>query len=278
MDDTWRAFPEKNPVKLWAEPPGFEPAFGQDEPTVTPYLMGGKGNGCVIVFPGGGYCMKAMHEAEPVALAMNALGFSSFVLDYRVQPYRWPLPQQDAARAVRHVRYNAGKYGVNPDKIAVLGFSAGGHLAACAGVYWDRGDPGSPDPVERVSSRPDAMILCYPVIRLTGKSRHEGSACNLLGERAVDKDLRLKLTPSLRVSPESSPAFLWHTADDESVPVGNSMEMFEALRVNGVPAELHVFPKGEHGLGLAENDPHISKWVGLCGGFLNSLWFPEVLP
>jgi acetyl esterase/lipase len=276
MGDTWRAPPEKNPVKLWERTPGFDPALGQDEPTVTPYLLGGQGNGCVIVFPGGGYCVKAAHEAEPIALRMNALGFSAFVLDYRVSPYRFPHPQADAARAVRHVRFHAAKYGIQPGRIAVLGFSAGGHLAACAGVYWDRGDANSPDPIEMVSSRPDAMVLCYPVIKFFGGLRHEGSAVNLLGD-GPDPDIRRSLTPSLHVTKDTAPAFLWHTAEDSGVPAANSVEMFRALRACGVTAELHIFPKGEHGLGLAQGDPQVSAWTGLCAGFLNSI-FAEVSP
>lgn len=273
MENSWRAFPEKHPIKLWEHAPGFDAAIGQDEPTITPYLLQGQGHGCVIVLPGGGYQMKALHEAEPIALAMNAQGFSAFVLDYRVKPYRCPLPQQDAARAVRHVRANAEKYGVNPDKIAVLGFSAGGHLAACSGVYWDRGDASSADAVERVSSRPDAVVLCYPVIMLFGSLGHEGSTKNLLGDRATDKALRRAMTPCINVTPESSPAFLWHTAEDGGVPVGNSVRMFESLHECGVHTELHVFPKGEHGLGLAEGDAQVSQWVGLCGNFLRGLGF-----
>jgi acetyl esterase/lipase len=276
MDGIWRASPEKNPVKLWERAPGFDPAYGQDEPTLTPYLLGGPGNGCVIVFPGGGYCVKAGHEAEPIALRLNELGFATFVLDYRVSPYRYPYPQADAARAVRHVRFHAAKYGVHPGKIAVLGFSAGGHLAACTGVCWDRGDASSVDPIERVSSRPDAMVLCYPVIRLYGGLRHEGSAVNLLGDGA-DADLRRRLTPSLHVTRDTAPAFLWHTAEDGGVSAGNSVEMFRALRAKGVAAELHIFPKGEHGLGLAPGDPQVSNWTGLCAGFLNSI-FAEVSP
>jgi acetyl esterase/lipase len=273
MEETWKAFPEKNPVKLWDSTPGFDASFGQDEPTVTPYLLGGKDNGCVIILPGGGYCMKALHEAEPIAKAMNSLGFSAFVLDYRVDPYHYPAPQMDASRAVRHVRFHAKEYGVNADKIAVLGFSAGGHLAACTGVYWDSGISDSVDAVERVSSRPDAVILCYPVIKLFGGLHHEGSVQNLLGGQTSDKAMRRALTPSLNVTGESSPVFLWHTAEDGGVPVGNSIEMFEALCAHHVTAELHVFPKGQHGLGLAVDDPQVSKWVELCGLFLRSLGF-----
>lgn len=274
--DTWRYFADKHPVKLWERAPGFDGGAGQDEPSLTPYLLEGGNRGCVIVFPGGGYAMKAMHEAEPIALAMNALGFSAFVLDYRVAPYRYPTPQQDAARAVRHVRANAAAYGVNPGAIAVLGFSAGGHLAACAGVFWDRGNASSPDPVERASSRPDAVALCYPVIHMEGPLAHEGSALNLLGSRAGDGALRQAVTPCLHATPESSPAFLWHTADDEGVPAGNSVEMFMSLRARGVPAELHVFRRGPHGMGLAEGDASVSRWTELCGRFLFSLGFGDI--
>jgi acetyl esterase/lipase len=269
----FRAQPEKNPVKLWDSAPGYDETFGQAEPTVTPYLLEGQSNGCVIVLPGGGYAVKAAHEAEPIALAMNALGFSAFIVDYRVEPYRFPLPQADASRAVKHVRCHAGQYGIDPEKIAILGFSAGGHLAACTGVFWDKGDAASADPVERVSSRPDAMILCYPVIQLFGGLQHEGSVENLLGENASDEASRAARSPNLHVSAETAPAFLWHTADDEAVPVGNSIEMFSALRKKGVFSELHVFPHGNHGLGLASVDPQVSKWVELCGGFLRSIGF-----
>lgn len=272
MDNTWRAFPEKHPVKLWDSTPGFDAVFGQDEPTVTPYLVE-RESGAVIVFPGGGYQMKALHEAEPIALALNARGFSAFVLDYRVKPYAYPAPQQDAARAVRHVRANALKYGVKPDKVAVLGFSAGGHLAASAGVFWDQENPASVDPVERVSSRPDAMILCYPVIQLFGALHHGGSAKNLLGEKAGDGALRRALSPNLHVTGETSPAFLWHTAEDDAVPVANSILMFEALRKHGVHTEMHIFPQGRHGLGLAEGDAAVSQWVALCAEFLKGLGF-----
>ncbi len=225
----------------------------------------------MIVFPGGGYAVKAMHEAEPIALELNAQGFSAFVLDYRVFPFHYPCPQLDAQRAVRFVRAHAADYGVRPDAIAVLGFSAGGHLAACTGVFHDGGNPDSADPVERHSSRPDAMVLCYPVIDMQAQIAHSGSANNLLGEDA-DAGQRAQLSPNRHVQADTSPAFLWHTADDEVVPVAHSLDMFAALRANGVPAELHVYKRGAHGLALTGYGS-INTWPALCASFLRSLYF-----
>ena len=270
--DSWRAFAEKNPIKLWEHTPGYDPTIDQDEPTLTPYLLEGQGNGCVIVLPGGGYVMKAMHEAEVIAKAMNAQGFSAFVLDYRVSPYRYPLPQMDASRAVRFVRCHAARYGVRPDRIAVLGFSAGGHLTACTGVFWDEGDPNSAAPVERFSSRPDAMLPCYPVVDLVGSYAHEGCAQVLLGDRAGDIELREQLSPARHVTERTCPAFLWHTAEDDVVPCQNSEVLFRALCEKGVPAALHIFPRGHHGLGLALDWPQVRRWVDLAGDFLRDLW------
>ncbi len=271
--NTWRAFPEKNPIRLWEQTPGFDPSVDQDEPTITPYLLEGPGRGCVIVFPGGGYWLKAGHEAEPIAQAINALQCSAFVLDYRVQPYHDPYPLMDAQRAVRFVRAHAEEYGINPERIAVLGFSAGGHLAACSGVFWDEGNPDAADPVERVSCRPDAMALCYPVVDLTGDARHAGSARNLLGDRSEEEAARAALSPQLHVTDRTPPAFLWHTADDEGVSCRNSEMMFRALRDHGVTAELHIFSHGVHGLGLAPMNEHVGSWTRLLSGFLIELGF-----
>lgn len=267
----WRRFPEKNPIDLWRDPPGFDPAAGQDPPTVTPYLLKGPGRGCVIVFPGGGYAGKALHEAEPIARWLNSLGVSAFVLDYRVAPYRAPVPYLDAARAVRTVRTNAAEWGVDPDKIGVLGFSAGGHLAACAATMYDGGDPASPDPVERAGSRPDAAILCYPVISLRAPFCHGGSRDNLLGPGA-DGPAADAWSPDLHARPGAPPMFLWHTFDDEAVPYHNSLRMASAARDAGARAELHVYPEGRHGLALAEG-LDCGRWTGECAAFLRNLGF-----
>ena len=266
----WHLFPEKNPVLLWEEPPGFDPSMGQDPPSITPYLLKGQGRGCVIVLPGGGYSMKALHEAEPIALWLNSLGVSSFVLDYRVAPYRAPYPYLDAARAVRTVRTRANEWGIDPGKIGVLGFSAGGHLAACAATMYDRGDPGSADPVERASSRPDAAILCYPVISMASSFGHTGSRQRLLGD--VDDAAAAAWSPEQNIPADIPPLFLWHTAADAAVPFENSLTMAASARRTGGQVELHVYPEGCHGLGLAP-DMDCGRWTDACAVFLRNLGF-----
>ena len=227
--------------------------------------------GTVVVFPGGGYEGLAEHEAGPVAQWLNGFGLSAFVLYYRVAPHRHPAPLADAKRAVRFVRHNAERWNIRPDQIGVLGFSAGGHLAATLGTHFDAGAAAAEDPVERESSRPDALILCYPLITL-GKFGHHGGMGNLIGENPP-QDLRENLCNELQVTPRTPPAFLWHTADDDAVPVENSLLFAGALRRHGVPFELHVFPSGRHGLALAQEVPQVCQWTGLCRAWLESLGF-----
>lgn len=177
-------------IKLWNDgtPPGYNSEYGEDVPGMIPFILKGeKQRAAVIVCPGGGYCGKAPHEGKPVAKWLNTAGVSAFVLDYRVYPYQHPYPLMDAKRAIRYVRYHAAQWGIDPDRIGILGFSAGGHLASTAGTHFDDGNPDSDDPIEKVSSRPDAMILCYPVITF-GSWRHDGSMKALLGEKPVGRD------------------------------------------------------------------------------------------
>ncbi len=240
--------------------PGERAADGA--PYLTAYLPDGAIRGTMIVCPGGGYGRRAPHEGAPVAAWLNALGIAAFVLDYRVAPHQHPLPLTDTQRAIRHVRSNFA----NGGPVGILGFSAGGHLAATAGTYHDAGDPAAADPVERVSCRPDAIVLCYPVITF-GEHLHAGSRTNLLGDDP-SVELRDALSLETRVNTETPPAFLWHTADDASVPVENSLLFAGALSRAGVPFALHVFPHGRHGLGLAEDDPVVGAWTGLCARWL----------
>ncbi|MDD4796621.1 MAG: alpha/beta hydrolase [Eubacteriales bacterium] len=267
----WRRHAELNPIDLWPAGgvPGYRAEYAQDSSFLTPFLVEGA-PGAVIVLPGGGYRIKARHEAIDVALRLNELGFSALVLDYRVQPYGFPVPQLDALRAVRYVRYHAAQWRIAPDKIAVLGFSAGGHLAACAGVAWDDGDAAAADAAERVSSRPDALVLCYAVTNLT---KFYPQAARRDAHFAGDDALYAKIcNPVAHVNAYTPPTFLWHTADDAVVPVESSLDMHAALRACGVPAQLHIYAHGQHGLGLAPGS-EAAGWSALAGDFLRGLGF-----
>jgi len=222
--------------------------------------------GAVLVCPGGGYGGRADHEARPVAEAFRSRGCHGFVLHYRVSPHRHPEPLMDAARAVQIIRHRAKEWKVNKDKIAVLGFSAGGHLAASLGVHYERAPVGKKDAINKESCRPDALVLCYPVIT-SGKYRHEGSLKNLLGEQDSEA-MREVLSLEKHVTDKTPPTFLWHTSDDQGVPVQNSLLFAESLFSSSVPSELHIYPTGRHGLGLAPEDPHIASWVDLAAQWL----------
>jgi len=240
-------------------------------PRLTPYLPAETARGVVIVCPGGGYRMLAPHEGEPIARWLNGLGIAAFVLEYRVAPHRHPLPLGDLQRAIRLVRSRAADWGLAGQPLGILGFSAGGHLAASGGVSGDDGDAGSADPVTRMSSRPDALVLCYPVISF-GAARHRGSIEQLLGPDATDEQIAALSLETL-VPPAAPPTFLWHTADDEEVPVENSLLFAGALGRAGVPFALHIYPHGRHGLGLATDDPVVGSWTALCASWLATVGF-----
>lgn len=262
---------------LW--PDGAPGAVGDepvDRPKITVYLAppASATGAAVVVCPGGGYrVVAADHEGKRVAEWLNSLGVSAFVLQYRLgERYRHPAPLQDAQRAIRIVRRRAEEWGVDPARVGILGFSAGGHLAATAATHFDDGRPDAPDPVEREGSRPDFAVLCYPVISLYDPPAHSGSRRHLLGEPA-DPALVELLSNERQVTARTPPTFLWHTADDAGVPVENSLLFFEALRRAGVPGELHVFPHGKHGLGLAPDDPAVGQWPGLCARWMEAQGF-----
>jgi acetyl esterase/lipase len=224
------------------------------------------------VCPGGGYRgLAADHEGKQVAEWLNSLGVSAFVLQYRLGPrYRHPAPLQDAQRAIRMVRSRAKEWRVDPSRVGILGFSAGGHLTSTAATHFDEGRSDASDPIEREGSRPDFAVLAYPVITLYNPPAHAGSRANLLGDPA-DPALVELLSNERQVTARTPPAFLWHTADDSAVPVENSILFFQALRKAGVSAELHVFPSGRHGLGLAPDDPVVSQWPRLCARWMETL-------
>ncbi|MGI8916202.1 MAG: alpha/beta hydrolase [Chloroflexota bacterium] len=254
---------------LW---PQAEAAQEGDAPRLTTFLLPSRTpTGAVIVCPGGGYSGRAAHEGAPVARWLNALGIAAIVLDYRVAPHRHPIPLSDAQRAIRTVRHNALEWRIRPDRIGILGFSAGGHLAASAGTHFDGGDLQSADPIERQSSRPDALVLCYAVITF-GAFRHNGSMVNLLGPEPPE-ELRQYLSNELQVTKDTPPTFLWHTGDDAGVPVENALLFASALRRSRVEFALHIFPRGRHGLGLAPDDPIVGTWPALCGRWLTAAGF-----
>ncbi|MGH9402341.1 MAG: alpha/beta hydrolase, partial [Terriglobia bacterium] len=226
----------------------------------------------VVVCPGGGYeNLSMVKEGSQVAEWLNQFGVAAFVVKYRLGPrYHYPAEFDDGIRAMRYVRYHAKEYGVSTDRIGIWGFSAGGHLASSVGTHFDAGNPtasAASDPVDRVSSRPDFMILAYPVITLTGPYVHEGSMQNFLGPNPAP-GLAERFSNQLQVTPETPPTFLFCTDADTTVPAENSIMFFMALRKNHVPAELHVFERGPHGTGLAQTYPELSIWPTLLENWL----------
>jgi len=249
---------------LWKDgAPGALGATEKDIPTLTPWLaQPERANGAaVIVCPGGGYGGLAIdHEGKQIAQWLNSLGVSAFVLKYRLGPtYHHPIEIGDAARALRTVRARSSEFRVDPNRVGIWGFSAGGHLASSLSTRWDRGDSSSKDPVERASSRPDFAILAYPVITFTEPWTHQGSKRNLLGA-SPDQSLSAWLSSDQQVTPETPPTFLFHTNADTGVPPENSVYYYLALRRAGVPAELHIYERGPHGVGLAWSDAVLASW------------------
>jgi len=273
-------------VKVW--PNGAPDAKGDDPekdvPTLSVFLPKPEiaTGAAVVVCPGGGYGMLAVnHEGRQVAEWLNSIGVAAFVLKYRLGPrYQHPAMLHDVNRAVRVVRHDGSKWGVDPNRIAVMGFSAGGHLASTAGTHFDAGKPDDPDPIERVSSRPDRLILAYPVVAMATPYTHQGSNRNLLGENPPEELVR-SLSNETQVTPETPPTFLVHTNEDAAVPVENSLLFAMALRKAKVPLELHVFEKGRHGLGLGtgekafnvDPDPAFQAWPKLCETWLKRQGF-----
>ncbi len=219
----------------------------------------------VIICPGGGYQILAYDwEGSDIARWFNSHGIAAFVLKYRLPgsksniiPYKSPL--MDAQRAMRLVRYHAEEWNVDPARIGIMGFSAGGHLASTLSTHYDGGNPSGDDPVDRVSCRPDFSILIYPVISFNDDFTHSGSKWALLGDNP-DAELVTYFSNELQVTDDTPPAILVHSGDDKSVPVENSLVYYEALRAHQITSELHVYPYGGHGFSLAIGNGHLSTW------------------
>lgn len=263
---------------LWPDgAPGAKGKAEGDKPNITVYLPAkDKANGAaVVICPGGGYGGLAIdHEGKQVAEWLNSIGVAGFILQYRHRGvgYGHPAPLQDAQRAVRMVRARSNQWGVDLDRIGILGFSAGGHLASSAATYFDNGRPDDADPIERASCRPDFVILIYPVITLTESFVHAGSRQNLLGKEP-DPKLMESLSNEKQVTSQTPPAFLVHTDEDKGVPVENSLAFYQAMRKVGVPAELHVYTRGDHGFGLGRPGEAHAAWPGQCANWLRSMKF-----
>jgi len=267
---------QADPITEWTLlwPGGTPGALGNDDadrPAVAVFLAPKEkaAGTAVVVCPGGGYGHLALdHEGKQIAGFLNSLGISAFVLRYRIAPkYRHPAPLADAQRALRFVRAHAGEFGVAGNRIGIWGFSAGGHLASTAGTHFDAGNPNAPDPIDRESCRPDFMVLAYPVIQFNSEYTHRGSQDNLLGKEP-DIQLVESLSNEKQVTPQTPPTFLFHTNEDRGVPAENSIAFYLALRKAGVPAELHIYERGNHGVGLAAKDPILATWAGRLADWL----------
>jgi acetyl esterase/lipase len=268
---------EPQAIPLWQDgAPGALGSAAEDIPTLTIYMPPNTAGPmtAVIVAPGGSYRALSMNkEGRAPANYLNTLGIAAFVLKYRLGPkYHHPIELGDMQRAIRTLRARAGEWHLDPARIGVMGFSAGGHLAATASTHFDRGNPSASDPIERAGSRPDFAILAYPVITFTESWTHQGSKTNLLGDKP-DPALASSLSTETQVSAETPPTFLFHTNADTVVPVENSVAYFLALRKAGVPAEMHVFKDGAHGAGMPMQDPALSEWPTVLANWLRASGF-----
>lgn len=244
---------------LWDNPPGM----CEEIPMVTVYIPKVKqSNGAMVIFPGGGYGGRSSWEGDGYARFFADKGITAFVCDYRVKPHRFPLPLLDARRTMRFARFYAEKYDVDKQKIYVIGSSAGGHLAALTCTYKESLEFEGIDEIDKEEYMPNGQILCYPVIGLLGKEKgHIGSGKNLLGDCIAD--IGDELSPNLIAGEGTPKAFIWHTFDDNIVNVINSLEYAKRLKRINTNTEVHVFPYGEHGLGLAQNDEYVGEWTRL---------------
>ncbi len=250
--------------------------YAVDNPSMTPYWpVAGKANGtAVVVFPGGGYIRLAInHEGHDIAKWFAARGVAAFVVKYRMQEYGFPAPLLDGLRAVRQVRKHAGEWGIDPAKVGVIGFSAGGHLAASVATRYDFID-GKDDPLGEISARPDFAILGYPVITLEGSDAHAGSRKALFGD---NPDARLVHENSVQTQVKASvpPVFMLHGVGDQSVPVGNSLAFFTEVQKYNKQSELHIYQTSIHGVGMIQGQGTVSSWPQAlelwlrAGGWLN---------
>jgi acetyl esterase/lipase len=259
-------------IPLWSgRAPGAIGDEDLDKPTLTIYMPAHTEGPmtAVIIAPGGGYAHLSMNlEGREPANYFNAMGVAAFVLKYRLGPrYHHPVELGDAQRAIRTVRSRAAEWHLDANRIGIMGFSAGGHLAATASTHFDSGDANASDPIDRTSSRPDFAVLCYPVISMTAPWTHKGSKTSLLGENP-SPELARSLSIETQVTANTPPTFIYQTNMDTTVPAENSVMYYLALRKAGVPAEMHVFRNGPHGTGLGLTDSALGEWPQLLANWL----------
>ncbi len=273
-------FLEAQTIRLWEGPAPEAHGDGCDDtPTLTILKpQDGQSTGsAVIILPGGAYAGLAGNlEGRQIADWFAARGFTAFILNYRLTSdgYLLPIPLYDARRAVQLVRSHAAGFHINPNRIVMIGFSAGGHLTALAGTQFLPAKPDAPDPIDRVSSRPDFLVLGYPWIGAISSDTSHLTYCklfNLLGEKPDKCEaLRLAYSPDLYVTKQTPPTFIYHTFDDDTVPVEQPLSFYRALIKAGVPSELHIFAHGQHGSGLGMGDPALDQWPGLLETWLRA--------
>ncbi len=263
--------PSGKPIKIHEK----SGQYGEKEAVLVPFLVDDGGiHDSVLIFPGGGYNhVSVLKEGESVAKAFNAQGLNAFYLDYRVEPCHGKEFLCDAVRAVQYVRYHNGKLWNIGEKLALMGFSAGGHLVLMETEHGSEVITGD-DNVSRETFKPEALLLCYPVVTFTDPYAHRGSRGNFLGsENAECTELREKYSAERHVDPDFPPVFFWHCEGDASVPVQNSLMLRDALIRAGVDHQLILYPNGAHGLGLAPDDEVISSWFQSCVSWLNDKKF-----
>lgn len=275
---------EQPVMKIWpGTPPGGVSKTGEqeaiedvtriahvNEPSLTIYLPPKETatGAAVVICPGGGYARLAIgHEGYDLADWLNKQGIAGFVLKYRLYDYGQPAPLADVQRAIRFVRKHAKEWGVDPEKIGIMGSSAGGHAASSGGVHYNDKVYDPVDDADTFSARPNFMILLYPVISMENGITHQGSRKNLIGD-TPSRDLVEFYSNELHITQETPPTFIVHATDDTVVPVENSIAFYRGLVDAGVPAEIHMFLKGGHGFGLARSITGTSLWPGLCEEWL----------
>lgn len=272
-------------VPLWSDgAPGALGKEPKDAPTITVRLPKSETpTGALVICPGGGYGGLAMdHEGHQIVEWANAMGLAAVLCDYRHRGkgYGHPAPLQDAQRAIRLTRFHAAEWNIDPNKIGIIGFSAGGHLVStvitqfeatnASSVPPSATDRSTTDSIEARSSRPDFAILCYPVISMGSAFTHRGSEVNLLGKDATPETLQ-RFASERNVRSDTPPTFLLHTLEDKAVPPENSLVFYQAMVAKQVPGELHIYQKGQHGIGLAKSIPGASDWPLACQRWLHHL-------